>query len=173
MAPLVLLGYVIGFGFLIVVVITSCSVVGRVGGINQRSLRKLMAYSSINHLAWLMSASYFGVHYLIVYFGVYFLSNGLLVVGFRRLGLFYISQVFYYSSSGVDRIFILMNLLSFGGLPPFLGFFPKWIVINLLVRAGWLLLGIIMVIISLVSLYYYSRLCYVILSQSSVGVRVR
>lgn len=50
-------------------------------------------------------------------------------------------------------------MLSLGGLPPFLGFFLKWASVYFLVgyRVGMVVL---MVIMALVSLYYYLRVVY-------------
>lgn len=41
--------------FLLFLIITSC-VVGGLGGLNQTQLRKVMAYSSINHISWTLAA---------------------------------------------------------------------------------------------------------------------
>lgn len=164
--PLVLLSYVWGAGPTSMVLVGLSTVVGRVGGLNQRSLRKLMAFSSINHLGWLLVASYFGVKFILIYFLIYMVTNAGLVLGLSAGGIFYLSQVYYYRGSHVKSIVVLVNWLSFGGLPPFIGFFAKWMVISLIVDRSMVPLCLFMVIISLVSLFYYTRICYTVLSQS-------
>ena len=54
---------------------------------------------------------------------------------------------------------IFCSFLSLGGLPPFLGFFPKWIIIQYLSTFNVPILCLI-VICSLVILFFYLRICY-------------
>jgi NADH-ubiquinone oxidoreductase chain 2 len=83
--------------------------VGRFGGLNQTSLRKLIIYSSINHLGWLLVASFFGAKYLVTYFFVYCFTNGVLVFVLSYINLFYISQLFYYTPSSLLLIAVYLN----------------------------------------------------------------
>jgi NADH-ubiquinone oxidoreductase chain 2 len=55
---------------------------------------------------------------------------------------------------------IFTTLLSLGGLPPFIGFFPKWVVIQILIINNSRFIITIMVVASLTTLYYYLRVCY-------------
>jgi NADH-ubiquinone oxidoreductase chain 2 len=161
-----LLRYVWGISPVLIVLVCLSTYVGRVGGLNQSSLRKLIAYSSINHLGWLMVALYFGLKFILIYFLIYMITNWGLILGLRTSGFYYLSQVYYYSGSQIRSIVVLVNWLSFGGLPPFIGFFGKWLLISLMVDRGIMVLCLFMVFISLVSLFYYTRICYAILSQS-------
>lgn len=165
--PLILLTYVLGLGPILIIVVVITTYVGGVGGLNQSSLRKLMAYSSINHLGWLIISSYFGIKFLTIYFFIYMATNICLVMVINIGGFYYLSQMYYYRGSRGNIFVILVNWLSFGGLPPFIGFFGKWIVINLMVDGGLPVLCVVILIISLLSLYYYVRICYTILRQSS------
>lgn len=54
----------------------------------------------------------------------------------------------------------MFNLLSLGGLPPFLGFLPKWLVIQSISINRQLFLLTVITIITLITLYFYLRLCY-------------
>lgn len=92
---------------IVLVLVNTC--VGRVGGLNQRSLRKLMAYSSINHLGWLIVASYFGIKFIIIYFVIYACTNLSLVWGLLDRGIYYLSQVYYYSGSQLRSLMFLIN----------------------------------------------------------------
>jgi NADH-ubiquinone oxidoreductase chain 2 len=83
--------------------------VGRVGGLNQSSLRKLIAYSSINHLGWLMVALYFGLKFILIYFLIYMVTNWGLILGLRTSGFYYLSQVYYYSGSQIRSMVVLVN----------------------------------------------------------------
>lgn len=147
-------------------IIVASAFVGSVGGLNQSSLRKLIAYSSINHLGWLLAACYFGVKYIIIYFSIYIVTNLVLVGVIHYRGIFYLSQVYYYSGPRIKSLVIIITWFSFGGLPPFVGFFGKWLLIRLMLEGGLGVLCTFIVIIRLVSLYYYTRICYVVISQS-------
>lgn len=164
--PLVILNYIWGI-LPVSTIIIICSVfVGSVGGLNQSSLRKLIAYSSINHLGWLLTACYFGIKFLLIYFIVYILTNLFLVGLILRNGFFYLSQIYYYGGSGVRGVAMIVAWFSFGGLPPFIGFLGKWLVIDLIVHSTIGVICVFIVAISLVSLYYYTRVCYTIMRQS-------
>jgi NADH-ubiquinone oxidoreductase chain 2 len=47
-----------------------------------------------------------------------------------------------------------------GGLPPFLGFFPKWVVIEYLISINYLFLLFLLIYFTLVTLYFYLRISY-------------
>ena len=50
--------------------------------------------------------------------------------------------------------------MSLGGLPPFLGFLPKWLVIQNLIEINQFFLLFISVCLSLITLYFYLRISY-------------
>jgi len=144
---------------LILAAAVSCAVVGALGGLNQTLLRKLMAYSSINHMAWIMSALLISERTWLAYFLVYSVISASIVF------LFYLTQTFHFSHlvrslSADSRIkaIIFINLLSLGGLPPFTGFIPKWLVIQQLCASENLILLAILLASSLFTLFYYLRI---------------
>ena len=58
-APMILASYTITEpNSLLITLIASISsrVIGSLGGLNQTLLRKILAYSSINHIAWMLAA---------------------------------------------------------------------------------------------------------------------
>lgn len=165
--PLIILRYIWGTHQILILVVGASVIVGGVGGLNQSSLRKLMAYSSINHLGWLLVACGFGLKFILIYFIIYSLTNLILVRTLHFSGVYYLSQVYYYNSTGVLGVLIILIWFSFGGLPPFVGFLGKWMVIRLIVESQINGLCFLIIIISLVSLYYYTRVCYTIIRQSS------
>jgi len=54
----------------------------------------------------------------------------------------------------------MVNFLSLGGLPPFLGFAPKFIVAEAIIFINYYFLLIIFIIINLVTLYFYLRISF-------------
>lgn len=61
------------------------------------------------------------------------------------------------SNSPWKDLRISLSFLSLGGLPPFLGFYPKWLVIQRVVTFSQIILVIILLRFSLISLFYYVR----------------
>nr|AQV11444.1 NADH dehydrogenase subunit 2 [Mesomelena mesomelaena] len=159
-APLMLLSYIV-FKSLIIVSIILSSLIGALGGLNQTSLRKLMAYSSINHLGWMLAALYNSNTMWLLYFLMYSFLTFSMIFMFNMFKISYINQLFSLSfHSKSMKFFLFFNLLSLGGLPPFLGFFPKWMVIQSLVMNNQLFLLTFMVLMTLITLYFYMRLSY-------------
>nr|YP_010046686.1 NADH dehydrogenase subunit 2 [Culex annulirostris]QPJ78617.1 NADH dehydrogenase subunit 2 [Culex annulirostris] len=159
-APLMLISYNINYNFFLVAIILSM-IIGALGGLNQTSLRKLMAFSSINHLGWMLMAMMNNELLWMIYFIFYFFLSMSIVLLFNNLKLFHFNQVFNFSlMNPIIKFFLFLNLLSLGGLPPFLGFLPKWLVIQNLVETNQLFLLFISVCLTLITLYYYLRMSY-------------
>nr|YP_009487654.1 NADH dehydrogenase subunit 2 [Culex surinamensis]AWB98355.1 NADH dehydrogenase subunit 2 [Culex surinamensis] len=159
-APLMLISYNINYKFFLVAIILSM-IIGALGGLNQTSLRKLMAFSSINHLGWMLMAMMNNELLWLIYFMFYFFLSMSIVLMFNNLKLFHFNQIFNLSiMNPVIKFFLFLNLLSLGGLPPFLGFLPKWLVIQNLVETHQLFLLFISVCLTLITLYYYLRMSY-------------
>lgn len=159
-APLILISYFIIPNLFSIIIFLSI-LIGSLGGLNQTSLRKIIAFSSINHLGWILAAIIFNENLWKFYFCIYtFLSLTILIL-FDILKIFHINQTFFIiNNNPLIKFLIFTLLLSLGGLPPFLGFAPKWLVIQYITINNNILLIIIIVCLTLVTLYYYIRICY-------------
>nr|YP_010691303.1 NADH dehydrogenase subunit 2 [Drosophila neocordata]WBU93953.1 NADH dehydrogenase subunit 2 [Drosophila neocordata] len=159
-APLMLISYLHIKNLLLISIVISV-IVGAIGGLNQTSLRKLMAFSSINHLGWMLSTLLINKSIWLLYFSLYTFISFILIFMFNLSKIFHLNQLFsMYFSSKIFKFTLFMNLLSLGGLPPFLGFFPKWIVIQQLTFCNHYMLLIIMMMSTLITLFFYLRICY-------------
>lgn len=159
-APLILISYIIVNSLIIFSIIISV-LIGSLGGLNQTSLRKLIAFSSINHLGWMIAAIQLRERIWLIYFILYSLLTFNIIYFFNIYKVSHINQlfsIFFYSK--IIKFFIFLNLLSLGGLPPFLGFFSKWIVIQYVSINNQLFLIIVLTLTTLITLYFYLRLCY-------------
>nr|QXT45694.1 NADH dehydrogenase subunit 2 [Cinygmina sp. 1 YW01BF06] len=160
-APMMLISYVfhpspINFSFIIL-----CALAGSLGGFNQTSLRKIMAYSSINHLGWMLAALLLGESYWLTYFLFYSFLSMSVVLLFNLFNISHINQIFSLPiSNPIFKLALFCNLLSLGGLPPFLGFLPKWIIIQGMVGSNYIFVISTMVILTLITLYFYIRIGY-------------
>nr|AXS65861.1 NADH dehydrogenase subunit 2 [Tenebrionoidea sp. 10 KM-2017] len=142
---------------------------GSISMINQISLRKILAFSSINHLGWMIMATLVSFSIWLTYFCIYSLLTITMIFLFKKTKSFYIKQLSNsLNKKKMIKMLFMLNLLSLGGLPPFLGFLPKWMIINSLSQNEMVLETIIMIILSLISLYMYIHLSYIsIITQTT------
>nr|ASM82644.1 NADH dehydrogenase subunit 2 [Eudohrnia metallica] len=143
--------------------ILSSIFVGSVGGILQTSLAKVMAYSSMTHMGWMAGGVKLGGESWLLYLMTYSLMSLALIWVFQREGCFKLPHLWMKNSiSPLVKLSLLIGVLSMGGLPPFLGFFPKWWIVTGLMEIGEKALGMVMVLTTLITLYYYFRVAFVV-----------
>lgn len=132
------------------------ALVGAIGGINQTLLRKLLAFSSINHISWIIFGIIISENLWFTYFIFYRFISSTIVILFYNQRCFSLSQLISFNKPILDLLRFI-SLLSLGGLPPFTGFIPKWIVIQEIIKQRQILGFIVLLTSSLVTLYYYLR----------------
>nr|YP_010852535.1 NADH dehydrogenase subunit 2 [Nycteribia formosana]WGL38764.1 NADH dehydrogenase subunit 2 [Nycteribia formosana] len=160
LTPMILTSYIFNYNFLIYFIILS-SIISSLMGINQNSLRKFLAFSSINHLSWMISSMYISNLMMFMYFIMYSLMTFSIISYFNMFNMSYVNQL--YSSFFFNKyfkFFIIFNFFSYGGLPPFLGFFPKWLIIQNLCNLNMFFLLFILIFSSLIYLYLYIQLSF-------------
>nr|YP_010390373.1 NADH dehydrogenase subunit 2 [Pulex irritans]UPV72695.1 NADH dehydrogenase subunit 2 [Pulex irritans] len=157
--PLVCLTYCLNSNFFYITAMFSV-ILGSLGGLNNISIRKVIAYSSITHMGWMLISMTSNEMSLWFYFFIYSFISFSLILNFNQLKLFYFNQFLNNSISSLNKMFIMMMFLSMGGLPPFLGFFPKWIVIESMINSNLLIYCLIMVIMTLLTLFFYLRMSF-------------
>nr|YP_010166647.1 NADH dehydrogenase subunit 2 [Leconectes striatellus]QRV62738.1 NADH dehydrogenase subunit 2 [Leconectes striatellus] len=159
-APMVILSYSIENNSFIIMIILLSTFIGSIGGLNQISLRKILAYSSINHIGWMLSTFLINEMMWALYFLIYSFMSLSIITIFNKFNLFMLKQLFNMLNTKIlIKFFIMMNLLSLGGLPPFLGFLPKWIIIQNLSLNHFLTL-MFMIMMTLITLFFYLRIMY-------------
>nr|YP_010417453.1 NADH dehydrogenase subunit 2 [Junonia artaxia]YP_010417596.1 NADH dehydrogenase subunit 2 [Junonia touhilimasa]USF17508.1 NADH dehydrogenase subunit 2 [Junonia artaxia]USF17703.1 NADH dehydrogenase subunit 2 [Junonia touhilimasa] len=158
-SPMILLSYYMNMKFLFLMMIFNV-LIGTISSFNQTSLRKLMAFSSINNLGWMLSALSISENLWMLYFLLYSLFIFIMCFLFYIINIFYINQLFNLNLNFSIKFSILINFLSLGGLPPFLGFFPKWMIINYLLLNNLFIISFIFTISSLIMLFIYIRIIY-------------
>nr|YP_009255789.1 NADH dehydrogenase subunit 2 [Antheraea assamensis]ANE10878.1 NADH dehydrogenase subunit 2 [Antheraea assamensis] len=157
--PMILLSYYMNKNFLYFMIIFNI-MIGAIGGLNQISIRKLMAFSSINNLGWMIFAIMISENLWIFYFSMYSFLISIMCFFFFNLNMFFINQLFINNITPLIKLNLLINFLSLGGLPPFLGFFPKWIMINFLMINKFYLLTFLFIMSSLIIIFFYIRITY-------------
>nr|UZG66081.1 NADH dehydrogenase subunit 2 [Abscondita terminalis] len=138
-------------------IIISAMMISGIMSINQMSIRKLMAFSSINHMGWMMSSMMTEKTIWILYIVVYSIIT--INITMMMKNIFYLNQLF--STLNVSfsmKMFFMLNFLSLCGIPPLLGFMPKWMVIQTMIENNMFFLTIIMIMFSLIMIYVYIRI---------------
>nr|AND96681.1 NADH deshydrogenase subunit 2 [Phalops smaragdinus] len=159
-APLVLITYT-NFEWLayLVMIIIMSSIVSGVMGMNQTSMRKVLAYSSINHLSWMLASMLFFETIWIYYFLTYAVITFNIIVILNKFNIFFMSQLFSsVNEYPLIKFFFTLNFLSLGGLPPFLGFMPKWLTIQILIKMNLFSVSLVVIVMTLITLFFYMRI---------------
>nr|YP_009971812.1 NADH dehydrogenase subunit 2 [Deporaus marginatus]QNH68699.1 NADH dehydrogenase subunit 2 [Deporaus marginatus] len=173
-APFVLIMINSKMTLFISIIIIITSMIGGIAGLNQTSMRKIMAFSSINHIGWMLASTLNSQSIWIIYFSVYSIISINLILIFKSLNIFMLSQFFNSSNSNkMIKFFFILNFLSLGGLPPFLGFFPKWLTINNLILNNFFTLSLILIISTLITLYFYLRISFSSLTINSSESKIK
>nr|ALO77489.1 NADH deshydrogenase subunit 2 [Platydema sp. PLA01] len=130
-----------------------------ISGFNQSSIRKILAYSSINHISWMLSTIMISFTLWTIYFLIYSIININLILIFNVSNTFYFNQMNnLMNQNKLMKFTFAINFMSLGGLPPLLGFLPKWLVINWLTSNNLMLITFIMIITTLIMLFIYIRI---------------
>nr|ASY98184.1 NADH dehydrogenase subunit 2 [Mantis religiosa] len=160
-APLMLISYLLSNNLFIQLMIISSAIIGAIGGINQISLRKILSFSSINHIGWMLTTMIMGSNLWWMYFIIYTINIISIISLTAMINLSYISQTFnIMNNKKIIKFTLFISMLSLGGLPPFLGFFPKWIAIQFMAQNLMIFTSSILIMSSLLTLYYYMRMMY-------------
>lgn len=156
--PFLILGSLtLNFNLITVVALTSVFV-GGVLGLAQTQTRRILVFSSINHVGWILTRIILSFQLFVSYFLLYIIVLIPIVLTLNSFNLWHLNQATGLELSRANQLMMFTRLISLGGLPPFLGFLPKWIVLQTVIRQGLFLTGLILVFISLLTLFYYLRL---------------
>nr|BAX09112.1 NADH dehydrogenase subunit 2 [Etheostoma zonale] len=145
---------------LIVLGLTS-TLVGGWGGLNQTQLRKILAYSSIAHLGWMILVLQFSPSLTLLTLLTYFVMtfSTFLVFKLNKSTTINMLATSWAKAPALTALTPLV-LLSLGGLPPLTGFMPKWLILQELTKQDLAPTATLAAMSALLSLYFYLRLSY-------------
>nr|UCX58894.1 NADH dehydrogenase subunit 2 [Crenicichla nickeriensis] len=139
----------------------SSTLVGGWGGLNQTQLRKILAYSSIAHLGWMILILQFSPPLSLLTLLTYFLMTASVFLTFKMNKALNINSLSTsWAKTPILTALSPLILLSLGGLPPLTGFMPKWLILQELTKQDLILTATIAALTALLSLYFYLRLSY-------------
>jgi NADH-quinone oxidoreductase subunit N len=162
-----------GWPFVIATLAVLSMLYGNIAAMQQTSIKRMLAYSSIAHAGYAMlgvasahAAGETAVSAVLFYMLAYTVSNVLAFGGLIALGSYGLEAVSYEDIEGVGRRHPLASLplalgaLSLMGFPPTAGFFAKYYVLSSAVEAGGYYVGLALVAVlaSLLGAVYYLRI---------------
>jgi NADH-quinone oxidoreductase subunit N len=148
-------------------------IIGSLTNLQQKKIKTFMAYSSINHMGFLILAlsvlKNLSIISTMYYLVIYVLTN--LLIWHIILTVLEIKKKHRLKNSLDFSDFLLMNnsntilslnlvigFSSFSGLPPFIGFFAKFQILFLLIQVEYYLITLLVIICSVISTFYYIRI---------------
>nr|YP_010257614.1 NADH dehydrogenase subunit 2 [Jaydia carinatus]QKV48958.1 NADH dehydrogenase subunit 2 [Jaydia carinatus]QVY58572.1 NADH dehydrogenase subunit 2 [Jaydia carinatus] len=146
---------------LLVILGLSSTLIGGWGGLNQTQLRKILAYSSIAHLGWMILVLQFSPALTFLTLILYITMTFSTFIVFKMNKSVNINSLATsWAKTPALTAIVPLILLSLGGLPPLSGFMPKWLILQELTTQGLALTATIAALSALLSLYFYLRLSY-------------
>nr|YP_009973271.1 NADH dehydrogenase subunit 2 [Pseudocolochirus violaceus]QNH92614.1 NADH dehydrogenase subunit 2 [Pseudocolochirus violaceus] len=139
---------------------TTSVLIGGWGGLNQTSLRKILAYSSISHLGWISATLFFSQEIALLIFLFYILNNTAIFLICHNNNLYSLSNLNKTNTTPSTTILFSTLILSIGGLPPLGGFLNKLIPLNIFLNNINIIFILVFIFGSLTSLYFYLRIVF-------------
>ena len=143
-------------------------VLGAFAAIGQRNIKRLLAYSSIGHIGFVLiglaANNAEGTAGVLIYLAIYVpmtLGAFACVLSMRRKGgnVEDISELSGLAKTNLPFAFILgLLMFSLAGIPPLAGFWAKWYVFLPAIKAGLYPLSVIGVVTSVIGAFYYLRI---------------
>jgi NADH-quinone oxidoreductase subunit N len=153
---------------------------GAFAAINQRNIKRLMAYSSIGHVGYaligLAAGSETGIQGVLIYMAIYLFMNlgtFAVILSMRRDGKMVeaIEDLAGLAKTRPALAFALgIFMFSMAGIPPLAGFFSKLWVFLAAIHAGLYVLSVIGVVTSVVGAFYYLRIVKLMYFDEAKGV---
>lgn len=151
--------------------------VGSFGGLKQRKLKTLLAYSSVSHMGYLLisfsTASFLGVQMILFYMVIYMISGLIIWSTFLFLRLKRKTTILKYNkelgdlsllrkSNSALAFSFSLSMFSMAGIPPLIGFLAKLSIFLPLIVTHNYLVALVSVLCSVVSTFYYIRIIKVL-----------
>lgn len=169
-------------GMLAILAVASLAV-GNITAIAQKSLKRMLAYSAISHMGFLLIGLSVGTQTGYAAGLFYALTYALMSVGgFGMLTLLahgghdtdLLSDVKGLAKrNGFAAALIMVLMLSMAGIPPLVGFYAKLAVWNAAVDAGWVWLAAIAALFSVIGAFYYLRVIKLMYFDEPSGMEYR
>lgn len=166
---LVILPETANVSFILAVISAVTMTVGNLAAISQNNVKRLLAYSGIAHIGYIMigfvAYGMWGIQAVSIYALAYLFMNigafAMVIAIYNKIGS---DDIRDYAGLSVKNPFLslifVVFLLSLAGVPPTAGFIGKFYVFAAAIESGYTWLAIIGILNSVIALYYYFRIAY-------------
>ncbi len=149
--------------------------IGNLAAIAQTNLKRMLAYSAISHMGFMLLGIVTGVvggdarYALSAYSSSMFYVIAYVLMSAGTFGMILLMARAGFEAEEIDDFkglnkrspwfagIMLMLMFSMAGVPFFIGFFAKFSVLQAVVAAGYMWLAIVAVLFSLIGAFYYLR----------------
>lgn len=157
--------------------------VGSLGGLEQRKLKTLFAYSSVSHTGYLLlsfsTGNIEGLQMMFYYLAIYMVSG----LAFWAVYLFLVNKddvyfnknnkelgdlVLLKESNPMLAFILTMTLFSIAGIPPLVGFLIKLGVFSTVIKSSAYLISLVSILLTVISTFYYIRLIKVLYFENAL-----
>jgi len=165
-------GY-LGLQYIIILAAISSMIIGSISALNQTQLKRLLAYSTIGHVGYILIGvslgTYSGLEGSIFYLLIYMTAGiaiFIMVLSLKNrekiVELFGLGKL--NTTLGISLVILLFSI---GGIPPLSGFISKFLVFYAAIESGGYFIAIIGVLASVVSILYYLKLIRYVYQDSN------
>lgn len=151
-------------------------VLGNLAAIAQSNLKRMLAYSGISHMGFVLLGLLSGVvegdrHFALnAYSSAMFYAASYTIMSLASFGLIILLSRAGFEAENIDDFkglnkrsswfaaMMMIVMFSMAGVPFFIGFFAKFAVLQAVVAAGYIWLAVVAVMMSLIGAFYYLRL---------------
>nr|YP_007475028.1 NADH dehydrogenase subunit 2 [Haemaphysalis formosensis]AFU55277.1 NADH dehydrogenase subunit 2 [Haemaphysalis formosensis]UXX50198.1 NADH dehydrogenase subunit 2 [Haemaphysalis formosensis] len=124
---------------------------------NLKILKKILIFSSISHLSWMIMIMFMSSNFWISYMIIYFMMINSILKILKINKISSVNSMMSMKISNNEKIKFVISMLSLGGMPPFVGFLIKFIAILLIIKYSLILMSIL-IISSLINIFIYIRM---------------
>ncbi|MBT5165313.1 NADH-quinone oxidoreductase subunit NuoN [uncultured Candidatus Thioglobus sp.] len=141
---------------------------GSVVALMQTNIKRMLAYSTISHVGFIMLGFVTGVvsgygaavFYILVYILMSLAAFGMIIL-LNKKG-FEADQISDFRGlskhSPWFALMMLVTMLSMAGVPPFIGFYSKFFILQQVISAGFVTVAVVAVVFAVISAYYYLQI---------------
>ena len=159
---------IVDWGKILIILSITSMLIGSLGALRQTDLKRLMAYSTINHIGFilmgLIPGSEDGITSICIYLMFYITMNLGIFLFILNMQRDQVSVTSIKDLSGLYRSqpltagCVSIILFSMAGIPPMAGFIGKLIILNIVIDNNLFFLAVIAVLTSVIAAFYYIRL---------------
>lgn len=153
-------------GLLIILAVLSL-LVGNIVAIAQTNLKRMLAYSTVSHMGFVVLGfvtgnidGYAAAMFYVIIYGLMSVGAFGVILALSRKG-FEADHIADLAGLGrcnpLMALVMLVLLLSMAGVPPLVGFYAKLVILTNLVEVGMVSLAVFAVVMSIIGAFYYLR----------------